>query len=279
MAENTNKAFMNVLKRFPDNESMKEYSGKSQEYIENILRNSDEFATNNRTHIGFNDYMKTELSKYKTKIYNCPTESESCAFIAEGRNHRDIQVVVKKVLDNIPNTWCLEVVCTQKNLSYIQSELRTVKNIKFNTIDNLDNMNDYNNLMLSKEFWNWLFDKYKNILIFQTDVIMFKPINDEFMQFDFIGAPCIEKTHMNGGFSFRKIESMINVLNLHSPQQNEEEDKFFCRYLPKVDFELSRRFSSEHIPSCDIPVGIHKAWIYNPSYFKYLASITSQNSK
>ena len=272
---NINVAFMNILNRFPDKDAIKEYSGKTQEQIENILKQSDEFAINNRKHVEFEKFMKQQLKKIKNKCFTCAETSDSCAFIAEGRKHKDIQVVVKRVLQNIPRSWCLEIVCTNENLEFLQKELSTCSSIKFNTVEELNNMNDYNNLMLSIDFWNWLKTRYVNILIFQTDVIMLKPLPLEMMTHQYIGAPCIEKTHMNGGFSFRKIQSMINVLEKNIPHPNEEEDKFFCKHLPKIDFETARRFSSEHIPSNDIPIGLHKTWIYNPSYFKYLASIIS----
>ena len=264
---------MSVLNRFPDKEAIKEYAGKSQEQIESILRQSDEYATNNKKSIEFEKFMKQQYSKFKNKSYTCPETSDSCAFIAEGRKHKDIQVVVKRVLENIPKSWCLEVVCTTENLEFLQKELSSITNVRFNTIEELNNMNDYNNLMLSIDFWKWLNTRYTNILIFQTDVIMLKPLPKDITVHEYIGAPCIEKTHMNGGFSFRKIESMIKVLEKNTPLPNEEEDKFFCRYLPEIDFEIARNFSSEHIPSKDVPVGVHKAWIYNSSYFKYLASI------
>ena len=82
----------------------------------------------------------------------------------------------------------------------------------------------YNNLMLSIEFYERLAE-YDNILIYQTDAFAFCDKLDAAasLGYDYIGAPWLinnknEKSELrryagNGGFSLRKIDSFMNVLN------------------------------------------------------------------
>lgn len=83
----------------------------------------------------------------------------------------------------------------------------------------------YNRLMLSQEFYT-AFAAYEYILIHQLDAYVFK---DELsywcsLGYDYIGAPVyqvqlnsfepvMEAVTLNGGFSLRKVQSHLNVLN------------------------------------------------------------------
>lgn len=81
----------------------------------------------------------------------------------------------------------------------------------------------YSDLMLSKRFYE-AFSKYKYVLIFQLDALVF---SDQLVQWcqtdlDYIGAPWLRGSKVNhveiptvgnGGFSLRKVESFLKVLN------------------------------------------------------------------
>lgn len=82
---------------------------------------------------------------------------------------------------------------------------------------------DYNRLMLAPHFYE-TFRDYKYVLIYQLDALVF---SDELMQWcerdlDYIGAPWLKNITDpqqgfsnvgNGGFSLRKVESILRVLN------------------------------------------------------------------
>lgn len=87
------------------------------------------------------------------------------------------------------------------------------------------NINSYNRLMLSKNFYQ-RFLKYESILIYQLDAFVFSDRLQEFCQmgYDYIGAPWLSgltyeiynKKYKNfvgnGGFSLRNVESSLRVL-------------------------------------------------------------------
>src|SRR5258705_1912336 len=81
---------------------------------------------------------------------------------------------------------------------------------------------DYNKLVLSTHFYN-SFRDYKYILIYQLDALVF---SDQLMQWcaldlDYVGAPWLKNRAVpeegclnvgNGGFSLRKVETLLKVL-------------------------------------------------------------------
>lgn len=85
--------------------------------------------------------------------------------------------------------------------------------------DNGTNMSiaSYNNVMMDMNFWKSI--PGENILLFQTDCIMYRMFDLGFMEFDFIGANWYNPADVdllvggiNGGCSFRKKQSMLDCL-------------------------------------------------------------------
>ena len=117
-------------------------------------------------------------------------------------------------------------------------------------------------MLLKKEFWNEL--QVEKVLIFQTDSILCKRGIEDFFKYDYIGAPSSDLNTMNGGISIRTTSKMIECLEKFTPEQYEEEDRFFTRTLKQIDsvlpdFNDANMFSIEHIYHDD-PYAIHKAW-------------------
>lgn len=94
----------------------------------------------------------------------------------------------------------------------------------------------YNRLMLSLEFYEKLND-YEYILIYQPDAYVFKDELNDWCEkgYDYIGAPWFKNFNEekiileepwgvgNGGFSLRKVQSFINILEADKMVKNENE--------------------------------------------------------
>lgn len=102
-----------------------------------------------------------------------------------------------------------------------------------------DGIAGYNSLLLNNKFYQ-TFSKFQYILIYQLDAWVFK---DELsfwlsQNYDYIGAPWIGNKHPsiiqnkvgNGGFSLRKVNSFLKILN--SPRFN---------YSPVLNFSKLRK--------------------------------------
>lgn len=84
----------------------------------------------------------------------------------------------------------------------------------------------YNLLMLDKSFYN-RFHNYEYMLIYQLDAWVFRDELDEWCSkgYDYIGAPWMENNNGelklsgvgNGGFSLRRIQHFVDVLNYRGP--------------------------------------------------------------
>lgn len=101
---------------------------------------------------------------------------------------------------------------------------------------------EYNSLLTLKEFWELI--PAEKILIFQHDSLLLRKGIDEFMQYDFIGAPIIHEQLgmpcMNGGLSLRSKSKMLDVIeNIpYNPNIHGNEDIYFCRGIEKVGGKL-----------------------------------------
>ena len=90
-----------------------------------------------------------------------------------------------------------------------------IKVIKLN-YDNLTT-STYSVLLASTDFWNKLTgDK---ILLYQEDTCIFKSNIEDFLDYDYVGAPWPKEQNDNsllvgnGGFSLRSKKAMIDVIN------------------------------------------------------------------
>lgn len=95
----------------------------------------------------------------------------------------------------------------------------------------IKNITDYNKLLTSLSFWESVpFDK---VLIFQHDSMILRPGIDEFLEWDYVGAPWKFQMHGgNGGLSLRSKKAMIETLSVHTWDQSKgNEDIFFSNNL------------------------------------------------
>lgn len=151
------------------------------------------------------------------------------------------------------------------------------------------NQNNYNNLLLDKFFWNLFVSK--KILIYQEDTVIFNGNVEQFLHYDYIGAPwTIEQKENqnnvgNGGFSLCDRKKMIECLNKkmngtelklsenvlsyikNSKLDNIPEDVFFSNSMiygkigEVAPFEIAQRFSQELVYS-ENSFGGHCWWLY-----------------
>lgn len=180
--------------------------------------------------------------------------NEKLAIIVDNR-HDD--VVIPRVIGNfrhfLGDTW---------NIRWLQPPI----NEPFGT-------KQLNAMLLSRDFWEE--KKEEHILIFQRDTICCKPLDPDFLEYDFVGAPCgplqlmggyIVGFDMNGGLSLRRRSAMIKALE-DGPPRGMPEDVFFTRRLrqlsPRLEarvpcFDIAARFSVE-TEACyrEQPFGVH----------------------
>ena len=139
-------------------------------------------------------------------------------FLIEFRILPHLEFLIRNTIIKLPN-WSHTVVCGNMNYEYLHNMCNNISiNIKIIKLDiNICNVNKYNNLLLTKEFWNNF--KGEKLLLYQEDSILFHNNIDEFMKYDYIGAPWADNHDDNsynvgnGGFSLRTKSKILEVLN------------------------------------------------------------------
>ena len=99
--------------------------------------------------------------------------------------------------------------------------------------------------------------------------MFFQNIINDFLQYDYVGAPWINKLVGNGGLSLRKKSKMIEITEKVNSQFTDNEDNYFCYQqivqLNRPLFEEAQRFSVETIFH-EKSFGIHACWKHLNKY-------------
>ena len=225
-------------------------------------------------------------------LENFDTESIYESALIEFRQFPHVEFLLRNTIIKLGEKWSHTVICGNYNYEFMKkivdkiganmtSKINIVKiNASFIT------RKKYCELFMNKEFWD-LFHGEK-ILIYQEDTCIFKKNMDDFIKYDYIGAPWpkIQKDNNNnvgnGGFSLRSRTKMIQVIEQIDPTALElsantmnyikrselqciPEDIYFSKAMIDnnigmvATWDVAREFSQETIESSD-PFGGHCFW-------------------
>ena len=188
-----------------------------------------------------------------------------------------IKYVIYNCINKLNSDWSHTIVCGPENYDYIK---KIVGNSKIRIISlkvHINNVNDYNNLLLSVSFWD-LFSGDK-LLVYQEDTFLFHGNISPFLEYDYIGAPWV-KDHVpggyggNGGLSLRTKNIMKECLLKYPPPPDnsfthfdrQAEDLYFSSTISSFSIgkvahrKVAVSFSQEQLIPCVLPMGGHKFW-------------------
>lgn len=198
------------------------------------------------------------------------SKSAHCAVIVEPRQHPALGIAIQSVATTLPD-WSITLFHGTDNNEYAKNIIGGL-GIDVHYIEMpVENMQvrHYNRLLTHHWFYR-RFEPYEFMLIFQTDSMIFPhcPYEiDDFMQYDYIGAPWKHYDHPggNGGLSLRNVRSFIDAIDSSpwSPATHGNEDIYFSHQsnFKYACADVSKRFSVESVfyPK---PFGVHKFWHY-----------------
>ena len=163
--------------------------------------------------------------------------------------------------------WPVTFFCGSRNTDFLLKELEGL-NVSFINMHVLDiGISDYNNLLTSVKFWEVI--PYDKILVFQHDSRLLRKGIEDFLQYDFIGAPIkhIRFPLMNGGLSLRTKKIMIDICRYFKYRGDVNEDMFLCDHVLAVNgklptIEVAKQFGVETIYGLN-SFGVHaiKKWL------------------
>jgi hypothetical protein len=208
-------------------------------------------------------HMEVKLSNYTPLI---PIDSEHFAVITEPRISEDMLPILKTFMYCLNETnsnikWGLQIFHGIDNEDFIK-EITKGWNVHLEKVEVNDfSKIEFNTYYKSLNFWERV--KGKKVLCFQIDSILLRSGIDEFLEYDYIGAPWIKSKENyfvgNGGLSLRTKERMIELSKNYFAPTPEWEDIFFVKHLENknvADVETAMKFSVEDVYSPN-PLGIH----------------------
>jgi hypothetical protein len=194
---------------------------------------------------------------------NCP-ENTRAAVLVETRPDFFLPKVIRNVMYFLGPRWNLHIICSEYCCGYLQKALPGW-NVGITTIPTMGMRllrSDYRAIKLSPNFWARF--REEKVLVFEVDSLFSGPNVEEFISYDFVGAPCgrfDEHYVANGGLSLRTRQVMLDCLSRFSPEPGMPEDVFFTNAVRGLggampDFETATRFSVESFYTAH-PVGVH----------------------
>lgn len=210
------------------------------------------------------NYVEEELLGYIPIIAR---DSGYTAVIIEPREHEDLLLSIRSTMFYLNETdskikWGLQIFHGNKNEDLIKRMTRTWKNVECVNmgIDNFTNI-EHSEYMETADFWRKV--KGNKVLIFQTDSLLLRSGIDEFLEYDYIGAPWRKPKEGqmvgNGGLSLRTKDVMIKICEENPVTEQIWEDIYFMKHMKGVgvaDVETAKKFSMEDVYSPN-PLGVH----------------------
>lgn len=148
------------------------------------------------------------------------------------------------------------------------------KNVKFiNTGHHNLDRGGYSALLKMPTFWE-NFTNWSHALVYQTDALLIRRIDEVYFDFDYIGAPWTPKNQWtkynagNGGFSLRNIKNSIKACEPqrgkgHDKIHRANEDGYFCDQdwfkYPPINGDLHKNFAMEKV-KYPRPIGVHQVY-------------------
>jgi len=204
------------------------------------------------------------------------------------------EFLIRNAILKLGEKWCHTIICGKLNYEYMVQLCSTISH-KIKVIQtNYDNLtpSEYSLFLSTLDFWNLLHGK--KILIYQEDSLIFNHNIDDFLKWDYIGAPWSEWQNDNrsgvgnGGISLRTKDIMVQIINtisIHSTVYNSStldyirntnstvppEDVYFTKNMEDLNIGLladrvsASYFSTECILNENSFAG-HNFWISDPNW-------------
>ena len=214
-----------------------------------------------------NDYL-IKFSE-KTKSFNPKLKKNTIynSIIIENRIVINFEQILKNHIyflnkNNKDVKWGLQIFHSESNENFIKNIVDNWENVvltKLN-IENIDKKS-HTELLKSSDFWGLV--EGETILNFQIDSLLLREISENFLKYDFIGAPWSKpkegKFVGNGGLSIRKKSKIVEYLKKHEIEKDIWEDIFFVKHMDEnelPDILTAMQFSVEDI-FYPTPIGLH----------------------
>ena len=229
----------------------------------------------------------------KINLPNIEKNKQKEAVLIEYRLFPHLEVIIRNTIIKLGSDWSYTIVCGNLNYNFMVNMCENISpNIKIiKTNHNNLIQSEYSDLLKTIDFWNlFIGDK---ILIYQEDSYIFKYNVNDFINWDYIGAPWPANHNYygfivnvgNGGLSIRSKQCMIDVINKIIDKNEYDkkipEDVYFSLNMLKhnigkiADKNSAFDFSTEQLYN-ENSFGGHNFWLCDINWKKRLIDNISE---
>lgn len=164
----------------------------------------------------------------------------NAAVSIETRPLKNFPVIIQEHMNHLPG-WGLVIFGSDQNEDFLNSNITNFIHHKVKFSAGFGQF-EYNLTLTNPKFWESLLD-YERVVIIQHDSMLLKNGIEDFLEFDYVGAPWKFQHHGgNGGLSIRNPKIMLAICKAEEwIQSHGNEDVFFCNRLKKFRGKLAPR--------------------------------------
>jgi hypothetical protein len=219
----------------------------------------------------WSDYLH-QFKDVPASSFNLSLNTNKFCVIVEPRKHKYLIPVIKNFMYLLQSKgWGLIVFHGTENEQFVRDGLAGWNNVLYRNVG-VPNLSGilYNDLLCTPKFWTDIQSVgCEHCLIFQTDTVLLRDNVDDFLEYDYVGAPwCIEfepgLAVGNGGLSLRKVSTMLDILRKH-PRTilggTRHEDIYFSYWCLKDNRTIPNVFTAKKFAVETVyyhsPTGLH----------------------
>lgn len=223
-----------------------------------------------RTHVARNLPLLKE-----TGACEIPVDSDKYATFVDFRRSPFTEYALRNVMFFLGRGWGLQIFVPADIGPWIARIVKDWQNVQINELPAVPRVTGrglVDNVLRQAEFWNTVRGEWQ--LMFNSDTMFCRSGIEEFMQYDYVGAPWPDHVISpwcrvgGGGLSLRRKQAMLEICEScnTNPWIVGSEDAFFsinmhllsAQYrLPSL--ETARRFAVEQL-YYPRPLSVHRAW-------------------
>jgi hypothetical protein len=236
-----------------------------------------------------NKFFAANSKRIATLHWDNSPKSNVVILVDNRKNTMSVISMLITALNLDASQWDFRVFTSRANIEFYNSYLgEFVEVIPFARLDNEKfSIETYNDILQSSSFW-MMNNRYSKALIIQDDGVVVRRGAEEFLEWDYIGAPWLDvpdnsylKERVNpemvgnGGLSIRSIPAMIDICSRCEDEKHQlfyyniirvPEDVYFVKAMRDTyriaPNRVASRFSTEEVMNKD-SIGFHKLWMYN----------------
>ena len=213
-----------------------------------------------------------QLAKFKDQpiIRKNKEDNNKTVIFMDDRRDYWFMAVLKNFSYYLDDSWNFTVICTDRNIGWVLEELgrnkwkinvrhinEFISDANSSTLDLPTYIKFYTSTDVLEKFNEEIF------LTAQFDSMLCRPLEDKWLSYDFIGAPCgIDGKVMNGGCTIRNKNRMIECLEKFLPDKNVIDDVYYSEKFRELGFnvptvEEAANFAVENFFGKEFPFGFH----------------------